>query len=368
VIVGLNLLYMLPEVVGGTESYAAGLIHGFSRVDADVRFVVYCNRESADWPLPADPRFSRAVCPVRARSRLARYWYEQRRLSAQVAADGVHLLHSLGYVAPLALPCPSVVTVHDLHYLAFGELAGWPRRVLLSYFVRRSIRGAAAVITGSRFSQGAISRAYGLPLGSIDVILYAPKPRSAVREVTASPAARASARPYLVAFGGVSPNKNLPRLLRSFDLARSRGVAHDLVLLGRLPDSLRVDTGGVVTTGYLDDGTLAATLGGADALLFPSIYEGFGLPVLEAMAAGVPVACSNVSAIPEIAGDAALYFDPSDETDMAAKIAEISGDESLRARLRAKGRSQVAAFSWERAARETLSVYQRILARGTRAS
>jgi glycosyltransferase involved in cell wall biosynthesis len=134
-----------------------------------------------------------------------------------------------------------------------------------------------------------------------------------------------------------------------------------LVLLGRLPDSLRVDTGGVVATGYLDDGTLAATEGGADALLFPSVYEGFGLPVLEAMAAGVPVVCSNVSAIPEIAGGAALYFDPSDAADMAANIAEISGDESLRARLRAKGLSHVAAFSWERAARETLAVYQRVL-------
>ena len=145
-IVGLNLLYMLPGVVGGTETYAAGLIHGLARTEGPDQFVVFVNMESADWPLPEDPRFRRVVCPVRAVSRTARYRYEQFRLPAHALANGIDLLHSLGYVAPLRLHCPSVVTVHDVHHLAHGRLRGWPRRFLLGRMVRRSVRRAAAVI------------------------------------------------------------------------------------------------------------------------------------------------------------------------------------------------------------------------------
>ncbi|HEU5040243.1 MAG TPA: glycosyltransferase, partial [Gemmatimonadales bacterium] len=157
-IIGLNLLYLLPGVVGGTETYAAGLLKGLAAHGDESRFVVFVNRESAAWPLPASPRFRRVVCPVHARSRLARYRFEQLRLPALVQAEGVELLHSLGYVAPLRLGRPSVVTVHDLHYRSYGPWRQWPRRLLLDCIVGASIRRAAAVITVSRFMRDAIAR------------------------------------------------------------------------------------------------------------------------------------------------------------------------------------------------------------------
>jgi glycosyltransferase involved in cell wall biosynthesis len=115
-----------------------------------------------------------------------------------------------------------------------------------------------------------------------------------------------------------------------------------------------------VATGYLDEARLASVLAKAEALVFPSLYEGFGLPVLEAMAAGVPVICSRVTAIPEVAGEAAVYFDPRDVEDMASKLALVAHDSALREDLAARGRIRAASFSWERAARETRAIYGRV--------
>jgi len=365
VIIGLNLLYLLPGVVGGTETYAAGLMHGLSRIEAPERFVVFVNRESAAWPLPDDARFRRVVCPVGAVSRMARYRYEQFHLPARAVTDGVHLLHSLGYVAPLRLHCPSVVTVHDVHHLAHGRLRQWPRRLILGQMVRRSVRRAAAVIADSRYSRDQVARAYDLPASAIDVVWLAPNPR--LHGAAEWPAVRAGESAdrgaYLLAFGGITPNKNLARLLQAYAVARQRhGVSQRLVVVGRLPPSIRPeDTAGVEATGYLDEAELARVLQQADALIFPSLYEGFGLPVLEAMAAGVPVICSNVTAMPEVAGDAAVYFDPRDVEDMASSIARVSRDAGLRAELAARGLVRAAGFSWERAARETLAIYRRVL-------
>ena len=365
-VIGLNLLYVLPGRVGGTETYAAGLLHGFAGIAGSDQFFVYVSREAADWPLPAGPRFRRVICPVDASFRVARYRYEQTQLPARLGADGVHLLHSLGYVAPLRLPCPSVVTVHDVHHRAYGSPWSWPRRMLLEFFVSQSVRRAAAVIAVSRFSRDEIAQAYGVAARQIDVVLEAPKPRSEALALPAGPSPlvrRGVGGRYLLAFGGLQPNKNLPRLVQAFRTARRQsGLEQELVIVGRLPAGLRLRRGdGVVTTGYLDDADVAAALRCADALVFSSTYEGFGLPVLEAMAAGVPVACSNVTAMPEVAGDAALYFDPESVDDMTRKIGDISLNESLRMELRAKGLARAADFTWEKSARETMAIYRRVL-------
>jgi glycosyltransferase involved in cell wall biosynthesis len=363
VIVGLNLLYLLPGMVGGTETYAAGLLTGLAGTAEPERFVAFVNLESAGWPLPDDPRIRRVVCPVRAASRAARYWYEQFRLPAQAAGEKIDLLHSLGYVAPLKLSCPSVLTVHDVHHLAHGRRGDWPRRLVLGRMIRQSVRRAAAVIADSRFTRDAVARAYDVSADGIEVVPLAPNPGLCEdASALAPPAAHPGS--YLLAFGGVTPNKNLERLLEAYALARERlGLSQRLVLIGHVPTSVNwAAADGVLTTGYLAERELARWLAHADALVFPSLYEGFGLPVLEAMAAGVPVVCSAVTAIPEVAGDAAVYFDPRNPDDMAAKMVLVGRDGALRARLAAAGRARAAEFSWDRSARQTLAIYRRVLA------
>ena len=366
-IVGLNLLYLLPGVVGGTETYAAGLIDGLSQIDENARFLVYCNRESSEWPLPADARFTRVICPVRATSRAERYWYEQRVLPRRAQDDGIDVLHSLGYVAPLALRCPSVVTVPDLHFLVHGRVFDWPRRVLLRYFVRESIYRAAAVIAISTFTRDALVRTYHLGTNAVDIVLLAPKPRANSARQADSETLRTLGvgKSYVLAFGGVTPNKNIERMLQAYALARRRhAIEQELVIVGRLPhDFAPQPLPGVITTGYQSDDVVAVLLRNAVALVFPSLYEGFGLPILEAMAAGVPVTCSNTAAIPEVAADAALYFDPLDVDGMAEQIGRLCQDVSLRTELKMRARARAAAFGWDRTARATLAVYRRVLSR-----
>ena len=175
----------------------------------------------------------------------------------------------------------------------------------------------------------------------------------------------------MVTVGTIEPRKNLSRLLDAVMIARKSGHDVALVIVGSkgwlyeaFYRKLEQQEGRehVVLTGYLPDEDLAAVYSAAQLCIIPSLYEGFGLPILEAMACGTPVACSNVSSLPELGGEAALYFDPYDEDEMAACIGELMGDEALREELRAKGVAQAGRFSWERTAQETLAVYEKVLA------
>lgn len=170
-------------------------------------------------------------------------------------------------------------------------------------------------------------------------------------------------RPYIVAFSRVSPNKNIPRLIQAF-VRGKRGfkVPHQLVLVGS-PPAFALDPMGcdaVTSTGYLARDQVRAVLSGAELLIFPSFYEGFGLPVLEAMSCGVAVACSGTASLPEVAGAAAVFFDPYSVDDIAEKIALVVQNRSLRDGLRRKGYENARRFSWEKTARETQEVYRRV--------
>jgi alpha-1,3-rhamnosyl/mannosyltransferase len=334
------------------------------------RFTVYLNRQAASWPLPGSEAFERVVCPVDGHSRAARYFFEQVRLPSVLREGRVSLVHSLGYVSPLRTVCPRVVTVHDLHYRHYGTSV--MRRRTLEFFVRRSIRGAHAVVVDSAFIGRELSAAFGTAIRRLTVI---PAAAGARPETDAAWRARARAslhlpERYFVAFGSVAPNKNIPRLLEAFAHARqSDRLPHELVIVGHLPSELAATTApGVRHTGYLPAVTADAVLEGAEALLFPSYYEGFGLPVLEAMQAGVPVVASDRASLPEVGGDAALYFNALDVAMMAQRIVEVAQDDHLRARLRERGWRRAAEFSWSRAAESLVSLYQEVLQAGARES
>jgi glycosyltransferase involved in cell wall biosynthesis len=352
--VGLDLLYLIPGVVGGTETYARGLLCGLSRVAADHEFVVFVNREADTWPLPDGP-FTRVVCPVDATSRLARYAFEQFRLPLWAKAYEVDVLHALGYVGPLAAPCALIVTVPDLNTVAFGHQLSRSKRIVLGAFTKWSARRADHILTISSFSRDRICEVLGVPREKVTVTLLASNPR----EPAGGPAGVFGEGSYLVAFSSASPNKNIPFLLEAFEKARTLGLEHDLVMVGHRPASKvgRVPAG-VRFTGWLPDDQRDAVVAGADALVFPSLYEGFGLPVLEAMALGVPVLASDRASLPEVGGNAASYFDPTNSQELAEKLVWIARDASARTALRAVGYENVKRFSWEKTASRTLEAYE----------
>ena len=370
--IGLNLLYLIPGIVGGTETYASGLLHGLAHIDQENEYLVFVNRESANWPLPEASNFSRMLCPVSAVSRLRRFFFEQFVLPQWLKRHSVDIVHSLGYVSPLFPPCPAIVTVHDLNYRAFGNQMPMTRRVALEFFVNQSAVRAQRVVAVSEFSRHEIAQAFNLWIDRTVVTYEAPRFRAwsavapddflVIRD-------RLKIRtPYVIAFSSQSPNKNIPDLLQAFARAKTHyQLPHQLVLVGHQPlngtlpriyndDSVRF-------TGYLDDRTLQIVLHHAQMLVFPSFYEGFGLPVLEAMEEGVPVACSNTASLPEVAGDAAVFFDPYSMDDMAQKIAQVALSTTLQAELRRKGFQNLQRFSWEKTAYKTLQVYKSVAAR-----
>lgn len=362
-IIGINLLYMLPGVVGGTETYAAGLLGGLGKIDKENEYIIYVNVESGNWAVPEAENFRLQICPITAVNRGKRYYYEQFKLPSLLKRDNVNVVHSLGYVAPLYPGCPSVVTIPDLNYKAFGNQMSRTRRLSLGFFVRRSALHADYVISISHFSRSEILNNY--PIGDDRVVVthLAPRQMATYRKM---PAEEKTPAPYFVAFSSQSPHKNIPALLRAFAGTKDR-IPHRLVLIGSLPNNadyrslvrdLKLESR-ISFTGYVEESRLQDTLQGATALIFPSIYEGFGLPILEAMELGVPVACSRKASLPEIAGDAALFFDPHSIEEIGEKMIQLATDGSLREDLRKKGFENVRRFSWEETASETLAVYKK---------
>ncbi len=367
--IGINLLYLLPNLVGGTETYAAGLLWGMERLGGDHDVVVFVNRESENWPLPESGNFIRVVCPVYASNRLSRYYFEQVRLPNLLKKLEIDIIHSLGYTSPLFSSCPSLVTIHDLNYRVFGEWMSPQRRLALGFFIKYAALRASKVITVSAFSRDQIAQAFNIPLDRISVIHEAPKDRGLfeldLNKVHVLLDEHQIKLPYCLAFVSTSPNKNIPRLLQAFSKAKEQyNLSNQLVLVGHLnPKDMagytqQISNGDLCFTGFLDDFSLKIVLSHAQFLIFPSFYEGFGLPILEAMAAGVPVLCSNKTSLPEVAGNAAAFFDPFSIDDMIDKIHNYALNEQLRVELRRKGFANAKRFSWDKAARETLKVYE----------
>jgi glycosyltransferase involved in cell wall biosynthesis len=367
--VALNLLYLLPGVVGGTETYARSLIKAMARLGDDNEYMIFLNRESAELDVTPAKNFSRIICPINATNRAARYSWEQGAMPLQLRRARPDVIHSLGYVIPLAARGPQVVTVHDVNYLGHKGWRTGVGRTAFRFFAERTVRRADRIIAVSRFSRDEIVRHMRVSPDKVTVVHSAGRePHPRIRHAS-SEVVRNITRPYIMAFSALSAHKNIPRLISAF--ARiSSVVPHDLVLVGHMPVKTAVraeiqaagGTDRVHFTGYIPEGDVAALLQNASLFAFPSLYEGFGLPLLDAQNAGVPVVCSSAGALPEIAGNTAILFDPYSEDAIATALKRALLDTDLRAQLVEKGQENARSFSWDRTARETLDVYHDVAA------
>jgi glycosyltransferase involved in cell wall biosynthesis len=371
--VGLNLIFLVPGETGGMEVAARELITALVRAAPQLRFTAFVSREAAragggPWGelLPA------VTVPVNARDRVQWVLGEQALLPRLASREGVDLVHSLASTAPLRGRFRRVVTVHDLIYARFPQAHAGIRdkgmRVLVPWAARRSHR----VIVDSQSTREDLLALTGIGAERIDVV---PLGLGAVR--SAEPLAEAEVRArfqlggrrILLSLSAKRPHKNLAALIGSLSLLPREerpllvlpGYAtwHESELRSRAADAGVSDD--VRFPGWLRGGEIEGLWAIAEAFVFPSLYEGFGLPVLEAMARGVPVACSTASSLPEVAGDAALLFDPRDEHAIANALRRLLEDGALRDRLCALGRERAREFTWERTARLTLSSYARAL-------
>jgi glycosyltransferase involved in cell wall biosynthesis len=371
--VGLNLVYLVPGETGGMEVVARELIPELAALSG-LRLTAFVNRETeirGDGPW--GNLIPMKVVPVEARKRAAWVWGEQTHLPRLASRAGCDVVHSLASTAPLRGRFMRVTTIHDLIYKLvpgshFGALA-LGMRVLVPAAARRSHR----VIVDAHSTREDLALHLGIPPEKVDV---APLGVSVPAEVTPTPEEalirklNLEERRLVLSLSAKRPHKNLPRLLHAV-----AGVAADrrpsLVVPGyptpherelrELAASLGI-ADRVRLPGWLSTEDLEGLYRAATCVLFPSLYEGFGLPVLEAMARGVPVACSDRSSLPEVAGDAALLFDPENVGAIRAALERLLADSDLRSRLSKAGREQAAAFTWRRTAELTAASYERALA------
>lgn len=277
------------------------------------------------------------------------------------------------YLVPPVTHCPVVTTVHDVAFRRFPALFPLKHRLLLNTLIPPSVRHAAAVITGSEATRRDLLELYDLPPGKVHVTPYAADPQYRPQDpVACRRAVKARlgvSAPYVLAVGVLQPRKNLARLVRAYNRIAAR-VPQRLVLTGKpgwAPEELQAAVAASPAgreprfTGYVADADLPALYGGADLFVYPSLYEGFGLPPLEAMACGTPVLTSNVSSLPEVVGEAAVTVDPRDEEALAAALEALLLDAPRRAALSRAGLARAASFSWERTARQTVAVYRAVL-------
>lgn len=283
------------------------------------------------------------------------------------------LFHATEHLLMPLPDVPTVLTVHDLIYRLFPQYHKRLNYVYLNAAMPLYVRRAHAIITISESSKRDLVRLYDVPPEKVTVIYEAagsqfrPVPVEAIATVRNR---YALPECFMLTVGTIEPRKNLSRLLDALAMTHKKGADVKLVVVGKrgwldeeffraLEDHPCRES--VQLLGYVPDDDLPCLYGAADLCVVPSIYEGFGLPVLEAMACGTPVACSRASSLPELGGDAAVYFDPISVDEMSASITRVLRDESLREEMRSRGLAQASRFSWKRAARETMEVYDRVL-------
>ncbi len=303
---------------------------------------------------------------------LARLWHRARLpIPVEVITGPLDLFYSPDFVLPPTLPrTRTLLTVHDLSFLRYPDHFV-PKLVrYLSRVVPRSVARADRVLADSEATRADLVRLLGTPAEKVEVLYsgvdarFRPEPRPGERERLRTRYGLGQ-QPYVLAVGTLQPRKNYVRLIRAFASLRSddiqlaiaggRGWLYQEVLTEAEKHADRVRM-----MGFVEETDLPALYRGATLFAFPSFYEGFGLPVLEAMACGVPVVCSNGSSLPEVAGEAALLVDPHDEQGLAEALRRVLEDEELRQEMVARGLEQAARFTWERAARQLLATFDAV--------
>lgn len=371
--IGINVLWLWPGVIGGGETYLRGLLSGLSRIDPTNEYVLFTNRENDESFADLGPNFRHVrfeASPKWDLLSLARVRFigEQFYLPAQAARERLDVLHSPLDIIPFGARCPVVLTVHDLHFSNVHEVPLWAGRWITKKLVTASMRRASELIAVSEYTRRQVCSHIGIKPERVCVTYNAPRPHAQTNEEswTKTRQRLSISEPYILALSSLNPNKNIPTLLRAFARIRPRG-SWKLLVAGHPPRGVaslpalarRLGIEDAVRfTGYLSASDLQTVLKHARLLAFPALCEGFGLPVVEAMAAGIPVACSRVTAIPEVAADAAVYFDPLSIEQMTAALQRLLTDDSLRSRMITAGFANVQRFSWDRTAERTLRIYE----------
>lgn len=363
--------------LGGNESYATNLIEALAEIDSQNDYTIYVTRAAAR------ERFENRWANFSVRSTLPHTPLIRipLSLSRELRRNPVDVLH-VQFTAPPFAPCPVVVSIHDLSFEHFPQTFKHRSRVQLRMTVRKSARDADQILTLSEFVRSDVITTYGINSEKVTAIpLAAPVnfvPVEDQEELQRIRQKYGIEGDYILTVGAIQPRKNLPRLLEAYSfLRRSQPNVKlpKLVLVGKLAwlfdDTLRAIkalglTDSVTLTGYVPEEDLPALYSGTKCFVYPSYFEGFGLPPLEAMKCGAPTITGNRASLPEVVGNAAILVDPFSIDEIASAILRVVTDSDLRESLRAAGLERAKLFHWRDTARKTLAVYEKAAGLGAR--
>jgi alpha-1,3-rhamnosyl/mannosyltransferase len=371
--IGINFFDLLPGQGrgAGAETYALQLVRHLASLDRVHQYVLFVNQQNQEWFGPLPPNFSRHRVGFDSRRKWTRACWEQFQLPVVARRLRLDVLHSPFNTSPLIHPCAAVVTLHDLVNFFYRERFPAVDTVKMKYqrwLLKRALPRAARVMAVSEFTRQEAVRHLKLNPAQVTVVHLA-------AGENALPPSRNLVEDFVLAVASDSPHKNLAGLIPSFAQAvRETGTRTRLVLAGMIREKPTPPAVGAVdlralarrhgvdqqveVRGFVSALELETLYQRCRFLVIPSLYEGFGLPVLEAMTRGVPVVCARSGPLPEVAGEAALWFDPNSAADMAATLRQALGSPQLLDALVARGRTRARLFSWERTAQATLAVYQ----------
>lgn len=375
--IGINTLFLIPGEVGGTETYLREILKEIAHSFPAIQVLLFTNREN-DTPFrklfKIHPQFSFCSLPCTATNRYQRIILEQTLLPCYVTRTDIDLLWSPGYIAPFFSSCPQVVTIHDMQYKRYPEDLTFPARLATEILVRVAVARTSRIIAVSDFSRREIIHFTKANKEKVTVVHEAADPafaRLIPEDIKRQKLKKLipSEKPYILCIANTYPHKNVYALIEAFGRIQEK-VSHRLVLVGKprlgepevqaalrsVPDASRVQR--LMQVNYED---LSSLYQGADLFVFPSLYEGFGLPVLEAMMSGIPVLTTRCGSIPEVGGDTVSYFDHTSSVDLARQILHIvSWKSDYRKTQIMEAQKRACRFSWQQTAAKTIECFKKV--------
>jgi len=361
--IGINALAWVPDRQAGMQTYLCQLVRALQEVDSDNEYIVFVGREAEEQLELRNENFREVVCTPPSRSRILRAVWEQVQLPRRARAEQVEVLLCTGGIVPGNLDMPAVQVIHDLQVFHYPENFSWLKRNFLRKMLPRSARAASVTVADSEYTRGDVVKLLPQRRADTRVALLAGSPEYQPTSTEAIAQVRRRYQlsdEYLLSVGTSHLHKNLHGLVEAYERA---DVTAELVLVGRRGSGqhrlMRAVNEAkrrrqIKLLGRVANSELAALYTGASSFVFPSLFEGFGMPVLEAMQCGCPVACSSLTALSEVAGPAALLFNPRDQQAFTAAIQRLLTEQSLRERLREKGFARAGKFDWRQTASATI--------------
>ncbi|MBI3754626.1 MAG: glycosyltransferase family 4 protein [Deltaproteobacteria bacterium] len=374
--IGINTLFFIPGKVGGSETYIRNLIAKLSDIDSENEYFIFANRENFNEFKTGRPNFHKMLCPINASFKPGRILWEQFVLPFQTLKYKIDILFSPGYTAPIFIGCKQVVTIHDLNYYYHPDDFSSLELLFWRLLVPLSARAANRVITISKNSKRDIENILKVSPDKVDLIYEAANMfpdfggwgDENIEKVKKKYCIDGK---YILSIAAMHPHKNIHRLIEAYKILKDKyGTSHKLVLVGMKAWASKAVEGAikgmslekdVIFTGWVPLEDIPIFYKGAAVFVFPSLFEGFGIPPLEAMTCGTPVAVSNITSLPEVVGDAGKYFNPYDVEDIASKVYEVITSTALREELIKKGFEQAKKFFWEKTAKQTVDVFKAVI-------